>query len=219
MIINITLLAFIIINLLVVFAVKKRTSIVIALIISHLLLLFFFSLTITNYLYFKQISLALIIYSMTVLFLISNYNNFYLMAGRSHKTEKLKVKSSVFPAIIFMAAGAIVFCAFFFMVKDLSQIAAASQNKALNGQNKVTKNQLTATFEQFNAKQSAESAATQRIGDKKAEFQILDKNYLAISGRQKMQLKNNLYDNFLFKYYAGLILIIVAINSVLVLLK
>ena len=70
MILNLTILVFVIINLLIFFAVKTRTSIVISLLISCLVAILFFSQILLNYNSFKEIILALVIYSMVILNLV-----------------------------------------------------------------------------------------------------------------------------------------------------
>jgi hypothetical protein len=68
-----TILVFVVINFFILFIVKTRTTLVISVIITHLIAILFFSLSIVNYDAFKEITLSLILYSMVILFLISNY--------------------------------------------------------------------------------------------------------------------------------------------------
>lgn len=68
-----TLLIFAAINFSIVFIVKTRTSLVISVILSHLVALLFLSVSMTDFQSFRELTLAIVIYSMTILFVISNF--------------------------------------------------------------------------------------------------------------------------------------------------
>jgi len=97
-------LIFIALSLATLFAVKTRTNTIATLIITHLSLILFLSLTITNYIAFKEIVLMLIIYLMMVLFIIINHNS-----SIRNTYEPSKSKASI--AIIFGGIFAfVIFC-------------------------------------------------------------------------------------------------------------
>ena len=112
-----TLITFIIINFLILFTIRARTTIITSLIIAHLIAVLFFSLSISNYNSFKEIVLSLIIYSMVILFLISNYNPIYLTDNQTNKINESH--SSLFIVPIISAGILIIFCAVFLITKNI----------------------------------------------------------------------------------------------------
>lgn len=83
-----TILVFVVINFFILFVVKTRTTLVISVIITHLIAILFFSLSIVNYDAFKEITLSLILYSMVILFLISNYGTIAVNDEDSGKSRR-----------------------------------------------------------------------------------------------------------------------------------
>ena len=83
-----TILVFVAINFFILFIVKTRTTLVIGVIITHLIAVLFFSLSIANYDAFKEITLALILYSMVILFLISNYGTIVVSGEDIRKSRR-----------------------------------------------------------------------------------------------------------------------------------
>lgn len=117
-----TLLIFITINFLIIFVVKTRTTTVISLIIAHLIAIMFLSLAISNYNSFKEIVLALVVYSMVILFLISNYNPIYLTKNE----EKAKPSLEAISMIILISLA--VFFASFSIIKNMPKIVDNIKN-------------------------------------------------------------------------------------------
>ena len=95
-----TILAFAVVNFLILFIVKTRTSLVISVIIAHLISIVFFAVSISNYESFREITLAFVIYSMVILFLISNYG---LIAVEANKLVKSKL-DFLFSGLIYLIA-------------------------------------------------------------------------------------------------------------------
>ncbi|MBU6140933.1 MAG: hypothetical protein KGP29_05225 [Proteobacteria bacterium] len=112
-----TLFVFSVINFLILFFIKTRTSLVISVIIAHLVAVLFFSLSIVDYEAFREITLALIIYSMVILFIISNYG---LITVESEK--KSKNKNNLLGNIAACLIVLVVFLLIFFVVEDVTKI-------------------------------------------------------------------------------------------------
>lgn len=106
-----TLLVFIVINFFILFVVKTRTSLVISVIIAHLVAVLFFALSISNYHSFREITLALIIYSMVILFVISNYGLIVVDVEKIQKSKLKLLKNAtiyIFAALVFTMVCAVV---------------------------------------------------------------------------------------------------------------
>lgn len=112
-----TILVFVIINFAILFTVKTRTSLVISVIIAHLIAVLFFSISIANYDSFREITLAFIIYSMVILFLISNYG---LIVVEGEKKSKSKI-NFLFDGVIYSIA-VVAFLLIFAVIKDVSEM-------------------------------------------------------------------------------------------------
>jgi hypothetical protein len=124
-----TLLVFIVINFVIIFFVKTRTTTVISLIISHLIAILLLSNIVSSYEIFKEFILSLTIYSICLLFLISNYkqNN-----SNSSKPSKIKGRITInskllatFAIISFISLG------MFFISKNISVINKEIVSKTL----------------------------------------------------------------------------------------
>ncbi len=112
-----TVFVFIVINFLILFVVRTRTSLVISVIIAHLVAVLFFSLSIANYDAFREITLALIVYSMVILFLISNYGLIVVEGEKKSKSKYNLLKNAVI-----CSAAFVIFLLLFFAVKDVVEI-------------------------------------------------------------------------------------------------
>jgi hypothetical protein len=207
-----TLLVFIIVNLLIIFTVKTRTTIVTSLIIAHLIVVLFFSLSISNYTSFKEIVLALIVYSMVILFLISNYNPIYLAEDNSVKAKTKKQKAALYAAVSLIVVT--VFISLFSVIKEINPISEVISNKKLAKQEKVfTRPMLLPSH-------PVHIAVKKFYFGKKFEDQWAnrDQSEVEINQRKKAQLKDKLSDNFLLKRSSDVILLIVAVTTSMLLL-
>lgn len=93
--------AFIIINFSTIFLVKTRTSVIVSLIISHLIFILFLTSIVKNFNLLLQIVVAMTVYLMTLLFLISNYNNIKLKSQVKSK-DNSRINSTIIAiAIVF----------------------------------------------------------------------------------------------------------------------
>lgn len=201
------LLAFIVINFLILFVVKTRTTTVISLIIAHLIAVLFFSLSISNYDSFKEIVLGLIIYSMVTLFLVSNYRPIHL-EEEANKNKDLRVK-----ILTIFTAGTIVFIVFiltFWIAKNISSVGGEVAAKQME----MRQSQTTVAIPKH-------VAETQRLlSYKESGKWIKEKPHAPeISSGKKERMSRNLQDNFLFKRSSDVILIIVAFSVILMLLR
>ena len=218
-----TLIPFIVINFLIIFIIKTRTTIVTALIISHLIIVLFFSMSISNYNSYKEIVLALIIYSMVILFLVSNYNSINLNQNQPSKKKDLRkiliFPPVVFPSVVFLPVVflivASVFFAIFSLTKNISEISKIIAEEKNLKQENVLKNPMIL----YN--HGVHIAVKKFYLGKKFEDEWSNKTYadLEINERKKARLKDKLSDNFLLKRSSDVILIIVAISSSLLLLS
>lgn len=177
----ITILLFAAINFSILFIVKSRTAAVIGLITSHLAAIIFFSLSIANYNIFEEITLALIVYSMTTLFLISNHNQLHL--GDEENTQTKNSKSSKIFVFAFLISFLAVFLAFFLIIKKLPEISQNSAPELLF----------------WSEEKLAETNFTQNSSR-------LENDELFLK-RKKARLRNKLSDNFLLKRSSDVILI------------
>ena len=207
-----TLLAFIVINFLILFLVRNRTTTITSLIIAHLVAVLFFSISISNYNLFKEIVLALIIYSMVILFLISNYNPIYLGEDKSSKIKPPRIGKL---ALIFgFFSVAAIFVLLFFLTKNLSTISDSIRDKNFAKQNELALNPMILPSHPVHI------AVKKFYLDKNFEDEWSDKTYIALemNERKRARLKDKLSDNFLFKRSSDMILLIVAVSTGLLLL-
>jgi hypothetical protein len=149
-----TLLVFITINFLVLFNIRTRTTIIISLIIANLIAVLFFSISITNHASLKEIILALIIYSMVVLFLISNYNPLPSNIDKPAKIKLLQLKNLLMIPIVIAALA--MFCTLFFLTNNLTKIADNIHDEKLIAQSEaVTKPAIENSNPEINEKKRA----------------------------------------------------------------
>ncbi len=182
-------LTFIIINFLVLFVVRTRTTIIISLIIAHLTAVLFFSLSIANYNSFKEIVLSLIIYSMVILFLISNYSSAQIETEEPNKTRTWSRLYFFIPSLLIATLA--IFLALVSITKNIPEISSAIYEKASAQEIKPLTKSITpsSTLE--------------------AE----------INARKMTRFKEKLADNFLLKRSSDVILIIVVISTSLLILR
>lgn len=207
-----TLLVFIIINFLIIFAIKSRTTMVISLIISHLVMVLFFGLLVFNYNSFKEIVLGLILYSMVTLFLISNYDRILFEEGRLQ--ESLYSYKSIFKILSLAIIVVGIFVVSFSVVKNIPKISEFVHEENLVRQEEFIKNPMILPSH------PAHIAVKKFYLGKKINDAWSDKGYdsLALSERKRVILKDKLQDTFLLKRSSDMILIVVAIGSCLLLL-
>lgn len=208
-------LIFVVVNFLIIFAIRVRTTTVISLIIAHLIMVLFLSFSISNYNSFKEVVLALIAYSMVLLFLISNQNQIFL-----HDLEKSQPKASknyrIFILPVF-AVVVVVFLALFSVAKDVGKISKTIVEKKLERQNEIMLNPMILPSHPVHIA-VRKFYLGKKIGD---ENDWVDKVQIQseVSERKQARLRDKLSDNFLLKRSSDVILIIVAISTSLLLLS
>lgn len=205
-----TVLVFVIINFLILFTIKTRTTIVISLIIAHLVAVLFFSLSISNYNSFKEIVLALIVYSMVILFLISNYNPIYLAKKENIEFRKLSITTILASITVILS-----FVSIFFIAQNIAQISESVQVKRTVKEERIFNNPI------ISASHPAHIAVKKNYLGKKFEDKWSNKTTptkIEISKAKRSRIKEGLSDNFLLKRSSDVILIIVAISASLLLL-
>jgi hypothetical protein len=194
MILNFTIIIFVLINLSIYFAVKSRTSIVISLLLSKLMMIFFFSQILLNHELFKEVIIALVIFTIAILMLI----------GSESVIEKTKAqnlddnfKNKINKLSIFFGYG-IIFLILFFLI--LKQDSIYQQFHSLH------KSQANQEIN-YDSQKNLNPDNNQSIG-----------NYQSLSLDPKMikqaKLRDQLADNFLLKRSTHLI---IAITGMLVL--
>lgn len=207
-----TLLIFIIINFLILFIVKTRTTTITGLIISYLIATLFFSLSIASNDAFKEMVLSLIIYSMVILFLISNYDFSQVTARGIIKIERRRNEIIIYflAAIFFLT----IFLALFSLTKNFAAISNLVIEKKIVLQNDVATNPMLVpshpvhgTIKKFYLNRNFDE---KKIDESNPAFEANE--------RKIARLKDSLLDNFLLKRSSDMILIIVAISCVLLLL-
>ncbi|MDX2083174.1 MAG: hypothetical protein SFV53_04220 [Rickettsiales bacterium] len=202
-----TILAFVTFSFLIIFVIRNRSNTAIALIITHLILLLFLSLSVTNYDSFKKISLAVIFYLLTLLFLILNQKPIFFETKKS-KSWQLWISYFSFGSIFI-----IIFLVAFFIVKDvakISQIVAAQKSER---QNEISKNPMISpshsvhvTIKKFYLEKK--SATDDQIWLNKLQPQ------LQIEERKRLRLQSKLIDNFLLRNFSDAILFIAASSCI-----
>ncbi len=208
-------LVFVIINFLIIFVIKTRTTTVTTLIIAHLILVLFLSLSISNYNSFKEVVLALVAYSMVMLFLISHHNQIFSDDSKGAKTKR-SIKSVILIPVIFFVVATI-FTALFLITKNVPQISKTVFDKKQEKQNEVLMNPMILpshpvhiTVKKFYLGKKIEDDDNDWLDKVQVQAEINE--------RKQARLKDKLSDNFLLKRSSDVILIIVAISTSLLLL-
>ncbi len=189
---------------------------VIGFITLQLVIILFFSTSISNYNAFKEIVLALIAYSMMNLFLISNYDV-------HHSVKETKVRKFLSQNLFLITAAILISVTvsqiILFVVKNVPEVSKSIQEVRLSRESQILNQAMES---QINS--SAEISnilVRERNREKKLTVEQIDKmrsSKLEISEKKKARLKDELSDNFLFKRYSDVILIIASVSACLLLL-
>lgn len=212
------ILIFIVISFLIIFLVQTRTTTVTSLIIAHLVLVLFLSLSIPNYNNFKEIVLALVAYSMVILFLISNYNPIFISDLAPHKTTRVWQN---FTKIAIVAVSVmVIFFVLFVMVKNIMEISVAVRDKKFEKQNEVMANPMILPSHAVHIAVKKFYLGKKFANEELEEDGLVDQVQIAyeINQAKKARLKDKLSDNFLLKRSSDVILVIVAVATSMLLL-
>lgn len=212
MILNLTILVFVIINLLIFFAVKTRTSIVISLLISCLVTILFFSQILLNYNSFKEIILALVIYAMVILNLVISDTN--ILIGEV-KIEQKKSRWQIdhflynaFSKFLIASFFLIIFFVALFMNLGLGSVYDEVKEQKYNKQNEIILNPIL--LPSHSVHQNVKENYLTKNSSKKNE---LDNQEIFWSENEfkKAQMKNDLSNNFILKRSSEVLIIICGI--------
>ena len=207
------LLVLFIINLLIIFFVRTRTMRMISFVMSQLVIILFLSISISNYDSFKEIVLALIAYSMMILFLISNYDPTYLAERKVNPYRR-----KIFFILVIPLFFTIISLSVLFVIKNIPNISTYVGEAKLHQQNKFLDDTSTDPLDST----SDISNILVRESDREKKIKIEQINEmrskLEINEKKRARLKDELSDNFLFKRYSDVILIIASISTSLLLL-
>ncbi|MFM7557735.1 MAG: hypothetical protein ACKO46_04110, partial [Alphaproteobacteria bacterium] len=114
------IIIFSLICLAILFFIKTRTNRIIALISSHLAIILLFDIYLNSFNNFKEIVLVITIYSMTVLFLISDNKSFYVELKEAIETNNFFKLKLPFLLLIFGTILAVILIAI--KIPDINKI-------------------------------------------------------------------------------------------------
>ncbi len=193
------------------FLPKARNTIIIALLISHFILILFLSLVIVDAALFKEITLALVIYVMMILFLIANYSAKIIDEGKAEIVNSLA--SLRYFALGVCVLFIIIFSAIFILVKNIAPMANSMNDKRFAVQNEYLENPM------FSKSHAVHETVRRFYFAKKNNDIWYDDSYPnQITNQVKLaHLEDRLADNFLFKHFSDIILIIVGASAILLL--
>lgn len=210
-------LIFVLVSFFIIFAVKSRTTTVTASIIAHLVAVLFLSISISSYNSFKEIVLALVTYSMVLLFLISNHNPIFFYSEKK-LAQKLNDKLFFLKPLLLVLVGLIIFFALFLVAKNVTIISKTIADKKLELQAEVMMNPMILpshpvhiAVRKFYLGKKMESDGNEWVDKVQMQSEI--------SERKQARLRDKLADNFLLKRSSDVILMIVAISTSLLLLS
>lgn len=208
-------LVFVVMSFLAIFLVRTRTTVVTTLIITHLVLVLFLSLSVASYHSFKEIVLALVAYSMVLLYLISNNNPIFSQAERI----VLNFRDKIF-LLKFIATGLLVLViasAMFVIAKNVSEISQKVADKRSDREVEIMMNPMLLPSHPVHI-----SVRKFYLGKKMTsdgdEWGDKVQARAEINEKKQAKLKDKLADNFLLKRSSDVILIIVAVSTSLLLL-
>lgn len=208
-----TILIFVIISLAILFFIKTRTTRVIAIISSHLTIIFLFNIYLENFANFKEMVLVISIYSMVILFLISNNKSFLidLQDEESAPTKKNLIK---FHGPIGITILATTICILLISI-SMPEISTIIQQKKLDRKNELLINPLILPSHPVHI------AVKKFYLGKKFNDNTSDIVSVALEKNEKKRakLKDKLADNIILKRTSDIILIIVASLTALLILS
>ena len=204
------IIIFSLICLAILFFIKTRTNRIIALISSHLAIILMFDIYLNSFNNFKEIVLVITIYSMTVLFLISDNKSFYIdLKENLEKTNFFKLKFPLF-LLIFGTILAVILIAI--KIPEVNKIIS---QKKINRDNEMVINPLILPSHPVHI------AVKKFYLGKKFDDNYSDSISVALekNERKRAKLKDKLQDNIFLKSSSNIILIIVASITALLILS
>jgi len=205
-----TIIIFSLICLAILFFIKTRTNRIIALISSHLAIILLFDIYLNNFNNFKEIVLVITIYSMTVLFLISDNKSFYLELKEIPEISNFfKLKLPLY-LLIFGTILSVILIAI--KIPEVNKIIS---QKKINRDNEMAINPLILPSHPVHI------AVKKFYLGKKFDDNLSDSISVALEKNEKKRakLKDKLQDNIFLKSSSNIILIIVASLTALLILS
>ncbi|MFM7702722.1 MAG: hypothetical protein ACKO6C_04615 [Alphaproteobacteria bacterium] len=192
------------------FFIKTRTNRIIALISSHLAIILLFDIYLNSFNNFKEIVLVITIYSMTVLFLISDNKSFYVELKEAIETNNFFKLKLPFLLLIFGTILAVILIAI--KIPDINKIIS---QKKINRDNEMVINPLILPSHPVHI------AVKKFYLGKKFDDNFSDSISVALEKNEKKRakLKDKLQDNIFLKSSSNIILIIVASLTALLILS
>jgi len=205
-----TIIIFSLICLAILFFIKTRTNRIIALISSHLAIILLFDIYLNSFTNFKEIVLVITIYSMTVLFLISDNKSFYLELKEIPEISNFfKLKLPLY-LLIFGTILSVILIAI--KIPEVNKIIS---QKKINRDNEMAINPLILPSHPVHI------AVKKFYLGKKFDDNLSDSISVALEKNEKKRakLKDKLQDNIFLKSSSNIILIIVASLTALLILS
>ncbi len=209
-------LVFVVLSFVAIFLVKTRTTTVTTLIIAHLVLILFLSLSIASYQSFKEIVLALVAYSMVLLYLISNNNQIFSDAEKF--SLNFRNKEFVLKFLVIAVPTLMLSTGLFVIAKNVPEIAKKISDRRGDRENEIIMNPMLLpshpvhiAVRKFYLGKKMTTDGDEWVDKVQARAEVNE--------RKQARLKDKLADNFLLKRSSDVILIIVAISTCLLLLS
>lgn len=203
MALNLTLLVFIAINLLILFAVRTRTSIVITLLISQLVAILFFSQILLNFNSFKEVILAVVIYVMVILGVATSDTASRIINVSEQNNLSLKSQNNKLFFVLVASGCLIIFTAVFMLIIKLPMVHHQIKEKKFNQQKELILNPIILPshpvhkhIKKYYFHQNFFQNNDQQIANFNEEQEI-----------KKAQMKDQLVDNFVLKRSSDVIII------------
>lgn len=208
-----TILIFVVISLAILFFIKTRTTRVIALISSHLTIILLFNIYLEYFINFKEIVLVISIYSMVILFLISN-NKSFLIDLRDEESAPTKKNLIKFHGPIGITILGTTICILLIAI-SMPEISSIIQQKKIDRKNELSVNPLILPSHPVHI------AVKKFYLGKKFNDNNSDNVAIALekNERKRAKLKDKLSDNIILKRTSDIILIIVASLTALLILS
>jgi len=208
-----TILVFVAISLAILFFIKTRTTRVIALISSHLTIILLFNIYLEYFVNFKEIVLVISIYSMVILFLISN-NKSFLIDLRDEESAPTKKNLIKFHGPVGITILGTAICILLIAI-SMPEISSIIQQKKIDRKNELSVNPLILPSH------PAHIAVKKFYLGKKFNDNNSDNVAIALekNERKRAKLKDKLSDNVILKRTSDIILIIVASLTALLILS
>jgi len=209
-----TIIIFVAINIAILFFIKTRTTRVIGLISSHLAIIFLFDIYLKSFINFKEIVLVISVYSMVILFLISNNKSFLNdICDNEESSKKYNFLKFQIPIAIMIIGTTICILLIAISLPSVNKVLA---QKKLTRTNELEVNPLILPSHPVHI-----AVKKFYLGKKFNDGDTSDAVSLALekNERKRAKLKDSLSENIILKRTSDIILIIVASLTALLILS